>query len=64
VVAGTRSGDEAALAPTRQAADRAIEERVESLLARMTLEEKLEQIPLLPDFMVTEDEVRKGLGSI
>jgi beta-glucosidase len=30
----------------------------------MTLEEKLEQIQLLPDFLVTEAEVRKGLGSI
>src|SRR5918992_601378 len=28
------------------------------------MEEKLEQIQLLPDFMVTEDEVRKGLGSV
>ena len=30
----------------------------------MTLEEKLEQIQLLPDFLVTEAEVRKGLGSV
>src|SRR5918992_213168 len=28
------------------------------------MEEKLEQIQLLPDFMVTEDEVRRGLGSV
>ena len=34
------------------------------LLAQMTLEEKLEQIQLLPDFLVTEDEVRAGLGSV
>ena len=31
-----------------------------ALLAKMTLEEKLEQIQLLPDFMVTDDEVRTG----
>ncbi|WP_433380040.1 beta-glucosidase BglX [Actinoplanes sp. CA-142083] len=40
-----------------------VEERVNALLARMTLSEKLEQLQLLPDFMVTDDEVRRGLGS-
>ena len=30
----------------------------------MTLEEKLQQIQLLPDFLVTDDGVRKGLGSV
>jgi beta-glucosidase len=64
VVAATQSSDERALQPTRQAADRAIEARVSGLLSRMTLEEKLEQIQLLPDFMVTEEEVRRGLGSV
>jgi beta-glucosidase len=64
VVAATQSSDEQALAPTRQQADRDIERRVDRLLAKMTLQEKLEQIQLLPDFMVTEDEVRRGLGSV
>jgi len=64
VVAATQSSDEQALQPTRQSADQAIESRVSGLLARMTLEEKLEQIQLLPDFMVTEEEVRNGLGSV
>jgi beta-glucosidase len=64
VVAGTRSSDEAALAPTRQAASQVIEARVNALLAKMTLQEKLEQIQLLPDFMVTDQEVRNGLGSV
>ena len=64
VVAATQSSDEQALRPTRQPADQAIESRVSALLAKMTLEEKLEQIQLLPDFLVTEAEVRKGLGSI
>src|ERR671925_1806471 len=64
VVAGTRSSDEAALQPTRGPADRGIEARVNRLLSSMTLEEKLEQIQLLPDFMVTDDEVRNGLGSV
>jgi beta-glucosidase len=64
VVAATQPSDERALQPTRQPADRSIESRVNRLLSRMTLEEKLEQIQLLPDFLVTEAEVRKGLGSI
>ena len=64
VVAATQSSDEQALQPTRQSADQAIESRVSNLLSRMTLEEKLEQIQLLPDFLVTEAEVRNGLGSI
>jgi beta-glucosidase len=64
VVAATQSSDEQALQPTREAADRAVESRVSALLSRMTLQEKLEQIQLLPDFLVTEEEVRKGLGSV
>jgi len=64
VVAATQSSDEQALRPTRQAADQAIESRVGGLVARMTLEEKLEQIQLLPDFLVTDQEVRNGLGSV
>jgi beta-glucosidase len=64
VVAATQSSDEQALAPTRQPADRRIESKVNHLLSQMTLEEKLEQIQLLPDFLVTEAEVRKGLGSV
>jgi beta-glucosidase len=64
VVAATQSSDEQALQQARQPADRAIEAKVNSLLSQMTLQEKLEQIQLLPDFLVTEQEVRKGLGSV
>jgi beta-glucosidase len=69
VVAATQSSDEAALAPTRQAADPAIETKVNDLLAQMTLDEKLQQIQLLPDFKIGDEqdparEVRKGLGSV
>ena len=64
VVAGTQSSDEQALQPTRQQADGDIERRVDALLAKMTLQEKLEQIQLLPDFLVTDAEVRRGLGSV
>ena len=41
-----------------------IEAKVNALLAKMTLQEKLEQIQLLPDFMVTDQEVKAGLGSV
>jgi beta-glucosidase len=64
VVAGTQSSDEQALQPARSGAGGDVQRRVDALLAKMTLQEKLEQIQLLPDFMVTEAEVRKGLGSI
>ena len=60
----TRSADEAALEPARQSADRGIERDVDRLLRRMTLQEKLQQITLLPDFKVTEGDVRNGLGSV
>ena len=59
-----RIGDERALQATRQPANRSIESQVNRLLSRMTLEEKLEQIQLLPDFLVTDAEVRQGLGSV
>lgn len=64
VVAATQSSDEAALQPTRRAASQDVERRVNSLFDRMTLEEKLEQIQLLPDYLVTDAEVKKGLGSV
>src|SRR5919198_1851603 len=64
VMAATQSADEAAVAPTRQPASPGIEARVDSLLKKMTLQEKLEQIQLLPDFLVTDQEVQKGLGSV
>jgi len=41
-----------------------VDSRVNALLAKMTLHEKLEQIQLLPDFMVTDQEVKNGLGSV
>jgi beta-glucosidase len=64
VVAATRSSDETALAPARQAADRGIERRVDDLLRRMTLDEKLQQVQLLSDGQVTDDDARKGVGGV
>ncbi|HEY7706928.1 MAG TPA: beta-glucosidase BglX [Gaiellaceae bacterium] len=64
VVAATQSSDERALGATRGPADKGVESQVNRLLSRMTLEEKLWQIQLLPDFLVTEDGVRNGLGGV
>jgi beta-glucosidase len=64
VVAASQPSDERTLQPARKAADRGVESKVDDLLEKMTLEEKLEQIQLLPDFLVTEAEVRNGLGSV
>jgi beta-glucosidase len=64
VVAATQSTDEAALAPNRGAPDRGIERRVERLLARMTLDEKLNQIQLLSDGQINEEEAAKPVGGV
>jgi beta-glucosidase len=64
VVAATQSSDEAALRPTREAADRGIERRVNALVARMTLDEKLQQIQLLSDGQITEEDARNGVGGV
>jgi beta-glucosidase len=64
VVAASRSADEAALQPTRGAADRSIEAKVNRLLGRMTLDEKLQQVQLLADWQATDDEARKGVGGV
>jgi beta-glucosidase len=41
-----------------------VEAKVNALLARMTLDEKLQQLQLLADFQATDDAVRKGTGSV
>lgn len=64
VLASTQSSDETALQPTRQAADQTIETRVDDLLAQMTVDEKLQQLQLLSDGQVTDDDARKGVGSV
>ena len=64
VGAVTRSSDEAALQPTRTAADRGVEKRVDALLARMTLKEKLQQLQLLSDGQVTDADARAGVGAV
>lgn len=64
VSAASGAGDERALAPARGAADRGVERRVEGLLVRMTLDEKLQQLTLLSDGQITDAEARRGVGSV
>jgi beta-glucosidase len=65
VIAQTEdSREERAREPARERSDRGIERRVNRLLSRMTLQEKLQQVTLLPDFKVTEADVRNGLGAV
>ena len=65
-VAASRSGDEAALQVQRPGGDHGVEKRVESLLRRMTLEEKLNQLTLLSDGQMKENpaEARKPVGGV
>jgi beta-glucosidase len=64
VVAATRSSDESALAPARHAADSGIERKVDRLLRQMTTDEKLQQVQLLSDGQITDEDARKGVGSV
>ena len=63
-VAGTRSTDEAALRPARAAADSGVERKVDALLAKMTVQEKLQQLQLLSDGQVTDADARAGVGGV
>ena len=58
--------DRAALQAVAQAKDRATERRIDSLIRRMTLEEKLNQLTLLSDGQMKENpaEARKPVGSV
>ncbi|MEA2384698.1 MAG: beta-glucosidase [Solirubrobacteraceae bacterium] len=66
VVAGgvTAAGRRDPLIPTRTAANPTVEKRVDRLLGRMTLGEKLEQLQLLADNQVTPADAAKGVGGV
>ena len=63
-VSATAVTNEAVLVPTRATADAKIEQRVNALLRQMTVAEKLQQVTLRPDFLVTEADARNGVGSV
>src|SRR3954470_15463046 len=58
------SRDEAALAPTREAPSPGIEAKVDALLAKMTTQEKLQQVQLLSDGQITDDDAKAGVGGV
>src|SRR4051795_8575729 len=64
--AASQTGDEQALAVQRPGGDRGVEQRVESLLRRMTLDEKLQQLTLLSDgqMKANPDEAKKPIGGV
>jgi beta-glucosidase len=62
VFAAARDADP--LRSTRSPSDQGIDKRVDRLLSRMTLDEKLQQLSLLADWQATDDAVRKGAGSV
>ena len=66
VIAASRSGDEAALQTVPRGGDRGVEHRIDDLLRRMTLDEKLNQLTLLSDGQMKEhpEEARKPVGSV
>ncbi|WP_028060083.1 beta-glucosidase BglX [Candidatus Solirubrobacter pratensis] len=64
VVAATRAGDDGALKPTRGPADRNIERRVDALLSKMTVDEKLQQVQLLSDGQITDADAKAGVGGV
>jgi beta-glucosidase len=64
VLAANRSDDESALAPTRQAASRSIEHKVDALLRKMTVDEKLQQVQLLSDGQITDADAKAGVGGV
>src|SRR4051812_18909551 len=64
VAASDGPSDEAALQATRTTASRQIEGRVNDLLGRMTVQEKLEQLQLLSDGQVTPADAKAGVGGV
>jgi beta-glucosidase len=64
VLAADRSDDESALAPTRQAASQGIERKVDRLLSKMTVDEKLQQVQLLSDGQITDADAKAGVGGV
>jgi beta-glucosidase len=55
VVAATQSSDEAALQPSRGTADRHVERRIDALMKKMSLQDKLNQIQLISDGQINGD---------
>ncbi len=64
VVAATRAGDDGALQRTRQSADQRVEHKVDWLLRKMSVDEKLQQVQLLSDGQITDADAKAGVGGV
>src|SRR5215210_3578036 len=64
VYAAGGSPDEAALQPARPAASKDVERRVSALLAKMDVDDKLQQVQLLSDGQVTDADAKNGVGGV
>jgi beta-glucosidase len=64
VTAGNRSTDERALKKTRATASQTVEQKVNGLLGKMTLQEKLNQLTLLNDGQINTAEAEKPVGGV
>jgi beta-glucosidase len=62
--AGRLTRDRAALTRARLADDRGIERRINALIRRMTLQEKLDQLTLLSDSQINDAEAAKPVGAV
>ncbi len=58
------AADERALTADRGAPSRSVEQRVDRLLAKMTTEEKLQQVQLLSDGQITDKDAKAGVGGV
>ncbi len=56
--------DTSSLAASRVAADSQIEKKVDALLAKMTVKEKLQQVQLLSDGQITDADAENGVGGV
>src|SRR5690348_11562622 len=64
VVAATQSSDDAALRPVREPASQSVERRGDSLVKKMTVDEKLQQLQLLSDGQITDADAKAGVGGV
>jgi beta-glucosidase len=64
VIAATRPNDDSALQKTRAPASTSIERKVNALVSKMTVDEKLEQMQLLSDGQITDAEAQKPVGGV
>jgi beta-glucosidase len=59
-----RTRDRVALQSTQQRADRRTEQRIDALISKMTLDEKLNQLTLLADWQINDTEAAKPVGAV